>query len=124
MNTDLKGSFRAPALWLAVLIRRYCTDIHKTLGLLITTRIFGSLDKPHAKRKARWSDTTVTMRPKKESLVNHQRSFPPMESGSGGLWRTWMDFPRTGLGDVARLCGSSIESLAKGHGVILIWKTK
>ena len=34
--------------------------------------------------------------------------------------RTWMGFPRAGLGDVARLCGSTGESLVKGHGVICL----
>lgn len=44
----LYGLFEAPVIWLAVLIYRSCSDLTKTLDLLVTTRILGEFDESYA----------------------------------------------------------------------------
>ena len=43
----LEGSFRAPVMWLVVLLVRCGTDIKKTFEFLMTTRILGEYDEVH-----------------------------------------------------------------------------
>ena len=44
---ELEGSFRAPVMWLAVLVVRCGTEIQKVFEFLVTTRILGDLDEAH-----------------------------------------------------------------------------
>lgn len=46
-SDELEGSFQAPVMWFAMLVRRCSVDIYKTLDYLFTTGLFGDLDESH-----------------------------------------------------------------------------